>query len=150
VYFDGGNADGDVDASPLSWQIEILGEHCDNSPWCVNIPLEDIDGVATPIITDGAPYYPRFAAPPVLPTATDTLIRDTKWSTQIYTGQVRVSLRHDLGIVRKRTDKHLSQPTVSVAKKTRSKDKKHRRDDHDEKPNIRRSFWVKPICDELT
>jgi hypothetical protein len=67
VYFDGGDADGDVDASPLSWQIEILGEHCDHSPWCVNIPLEDIDGVATPIITDGAPYYPRFAAPPVLP-----------------------------------------------------------------------------------
>ncbi len=66
VYFHGGDADGDVDASPLAWEIQILGELCDISPWCVNLP-EDVDGVGTPIISDGAPYYPRFSAPPVLP-----------------------------------------------------------------------------------
>jgi hypothetical protein len=60
VYFDGGDADGDVDRSPIEWSIQILGEHCDHSPWCVNIPIEDIDGATSSIISGSDSFmFPR-------------------------------------------------------------------------------------------
>jgi len=62
VYFDGGGADGDASSSGIEWSFQILGEHCDHSPWCVNIPGEDIEGATSTIISESDIF--SFPEPP--------------------------------------------------------------------------------------
>jgi len=46
VYFKGDSgtesAAGDTDSSSFTWTMQIMGSHCDTSPWCVGIDYEDI------------------------------------------------------------------------------------------------------------
>jgi hypothetical protein len=52
VYFDGGDAVGDLPSSPFIWSVQILGEHCDTSPWCVNLPYIDVEGASSTLISE--------------------------------------------------------------------------------------------------
>jgi hypothetical protein len=67
VYFDGGDAVGDLPSSPFIWSVQILGEHCDTSPWCVNLPYIDITGASSPLISESEYFGGRDPGPAHFP-----------------------------------------------------------------------------------
>jgi Concanavalin A-like lectin/glucanases superfamily len=56
VYFLGDDAVGDTAMSEINWSVQLLGEHCDSSPNCVNIPYVDIDGETAGLINVGEEF----------------------------------------------------------------------------------------------
>lgn len=67
VYFDGvfdglfsNSAAGDAEASEITWGIQILGEECDFSAWCVNLP-GSIQGAEQSLIREQEPLSTGLA-----------------------------------------------------------------------------------------
>ena len=72
IFFDGGDgslvwpplfpaldnetAIGDADASPFTWSLSMLGQHCDWSPWCVGIPGIDVPGEGFSLIKENQEF----------------------------------------------------------------------------------------------
>ncbi len=72
IYFLGEDAAGDNEQSEISWGIQVLGRHCDISPFCVNIPKIDPPGEPHPILKKGELFHYKDHltdrwGPPVFP-----------------------------------------------------------------------------------